>query len=64
MFRQQLQSNPGEADLRREWAKLHCREQPDEIMLGYQGIQQGIQLSLVGWMRMTALIGLTSHFSR
>jgi decaprenyl-phosphate phosphoribosyltransferase len=59
IFRYQLLSDPEEADRRRSVDAERTSEKPEEILLG----DRGIQLTLVGWLLSTTMIGLLSRAS-
>lgn len=59
IFRYQLLSDPEEAERRRSLTPERTSEKPEEILLG----DLGIQLTLVGWVATTAVIGLISTTS-
>ena len=59
IFRYQLLSDPEEAERRQQVAPLRNCEMPEEILLG----DRGIQLTLLGWLVSTVVIGLLSHTS-
>lgn len=59
IFRYQLLSDPAEVDRRSEWLNVQTCEKPEEILLG----DLGIQLTLLGWLVTTAIIGLLSRSS-
>ena len=59
IFRYQLLSDPEEVARRRECAVERSSEKPEDILLG----DLGIQLTLVGWLITTALIGVISAAS-
>ena len=54
IFRYQLLSDPEEAERRQQSAPERSSEKPEEILLG----DQGIQLTLAGWLVTTVVIGL------
>ena len=56
IFRYQLLSDPEEVERRRECAVERSSEKPEDILLG----DLGIQITLVGWLITTALIGVIS----
>jgi decaprenyl-phosphate phosphoribosyltransferase len=57
IFRYQLLSDPAESDRRQQCSAGQTSEKPEEILLG----DRGIQLTLVGWLVTTALVGLISR---
>lgn len=59
IFRYQLLSDPAEAERRQQWAPDLSSEKPEEILLG----DRGIQLTLLGWLVATVVIGLLSRAS-
>ena len=59
IFRYQLLSDPEEVARRRECADERSSEKPEDILLG----DLGIQLTLVGWMITTTLIGVINAAS-
>ena len=59
IFRYQLLSDPEEAARRRCAYTERNTEKPEEILLG----DRGIQLTLLGWLLITVIIGVISRFS-
>ncbi len=59
IFRYQLLSDPEELERRRDCDVERSSEKPEDILLG----DLGIQLTLLGWLITTALIGAISSFS-
>jgi len=59
IFRYQLLSDPEEAERRRSLDPESTSEKPEEILLG----DRGIQITLVGWLVTTCLIGVISRAS-
>jgi decaprenyl-phosphate phosphoribosyltransferase len=59
IFRYQLLSDPEEAARRRCAYPERNTEKPEEILLG----DRGIQLTLLGWLLITVIIGVISRFS-
>ena len=58
IFRYQLLSDPEEADRRRSCDQERSSEKPEEILAR----DRGIQLTLLGWLVTTAMIGLVNTF--
>ena len=57
IFRYQLLSDPDESDRRRDQEPVRTSESPEEILFG----DKGIQLTLVGWLLTTIVIGLKTQ---
>lgn len=57
IFRYQLLSDPEEAERRRALKPESTSERPEEILLG----DRGIQLTLVGWLITTVVVGLINQ---